>query len=104
MPDQRQKKLIFRAYRNTARVAANSISQEVVKLEREGQYFEEVAHLVKGQRGLEGYEVSDTDRGVWSAGMIQGLIYDVPGVSELVERIIEEAAAIITQRLAELVL
>lgn len=100
--DERQTKLIFRTYRNTARVAANAISEEVVKLEREGKPFEEVAHLVKGQRGQEGYESGDTDRGVWSAGMIQGLIHDVPTVRELVERIVEEADAIITQRLAEM--
>ena len=100
--DERQTKLIFRSYRNTARVAANAISEEVVKLEREGKPFEEVAHLVKGQRGLEGYESGDTDRGVWSAGMIQGLIHDVPSVSELVTRIVEDADAIITQRLAEM--
>lgn len=100
--DERQTKLIFRTYSNTARVAANAISEEVVKLEREGKPFEEVAHLVKGQRGLKGYESGDTDHGVWSAGMIQGLIYDVPSVRELVERIIEEADAIITERLAEM--
>ncbi|SMQ64429.1 2-nitropropane dioxygenase precursor [Altererythrobacter xiamenensis] len=100
--DERQTKLIFRTYRNTARVATNAISEEVVKLEREGKPFEEVAHLVKGQRGLEGYESGDTDRGVWSAGMIQGLIHDVPSVGELVDRIIDEADAIITQRLAEM--
>ncbi|MEP2725008.1 nitronate monooxygenase family protein [Roseibium sp.] len=100
--DERQTKLIFRTYRNTARVAANAISEEVVKLESEGKPFEDVAHLVKGNRGLEGYETGDTDRGVWSAGMIQGLIHDVPTVSELVERIVEEADSIITERLAEI--
>ena len=57
---------------------------------------------MKGNRGLEGYETGDTDRGVWSAGMIQGLIHDVPTVSELVERIVEEADSIITERLAEI--
>ena len=100
--DERQTKLIFRTYRNTARVAANAISEEVVKLEREGKPFEDVAHLVKGGRGLEGYESGDTDRGIWSAGMIQGLIRDIPSVRELVERIVDEADAIITQRLAEM--
>ena len=98
--DERQTKLIFRTYRNTARVAANAISEEVVKLESEGKPFEDVAHLVKGQRGLEGYESGDTDRGVWSAGMIQGLIRDVPTVRELVARIVDEADAIIVERLA----
>ncbi|QPC99433.1 MULTISPECIES: NAD(P)H-dependent flavin oxidoreductase [Qipengyuania] len=100
--DERQTKLIFRTYRNSARVAANAISEEVVRLEREGKPFEEVAHLVKGQRGREGYETGDTERGIWSAGMIQGLIHDVPTVRELVERIVDEADAIITDRLARM--
>lgn len=98
--DERQTKLIFRTFRNTARVAANAISEEVVKLEREGKPFEEVAHLVKGGRGLEGYQSGDTDHGIWSAGMIQGLIHDVPSVQELVERIVHEAEEIIAGRLA----
>lgn len=101
--DERQTKLIFRSFRNTARVAANAISEEVVRLEGEGKPFEDVAHLVKGQRGLEGYESGDTDHGIWSAGMIQGLIDDVPTVKELVDRVMHEADEIIRQRLHRMI-
>lgn len=100
--DERATKLIFRTYRNTARVAANAISEEVVKLEGEGKPFEEVAHLVKGQRGLEGYESGDTDKGIWSAGMVQGLIHDVPSCDELVSRIVKDAEEIMRARMASM--
>lgn len=98
--DERATDIIFRTYRNSARVARNAVSQEVVRLEREGRPFEEVAHLVKGVRGREGLESGETDHGIWSAGQVQGLIEDVPTVKVLVDRIIDEAEALIRQKLA----
>ncbi|MFS2109248.1 NAD(P)H-dependent flavin oxidoreductase [Sphingomonas sp. Sphisp140] len=98
--DERATALIFRSYRNSARVARNRIAEQVVAIEREGRPFEDVAALVKGARGREGLESGDTDHGIWTAGMIQGLIHDVPTVRELVERIVEDAEAIIARRLA----
>lgn len=76
--DERATDLIFRTLHNTARVARNAISQQVVAIERAGgAKFEDVADLVKGARGREGLESGDVDHGVWTAGMIQGLIHDV---------------------------
>src|ERR1700744_6186857 len=69
--DERATDLIFRSYRNTARVAKNAISTEVRRLESQGLPFAEVAALVKGQRGREGLESGNTDHGVWTAGMVQ---------------------------------
>ena len=40
------------------------------------------------------------DAGVWSCGMVAGLIHDVPTVKELIDRIMREADQIIQQRLA----
>ena len=101
--DERATDIIFRTYRNSARVAKNAISQQVIAAERDGRPFEDVAHLVKGVRGREGLVSGDTDHGIWTAGMVQGLIHDVPSVQELVDRIIEEAEDLIRQRLAALV-
>jgi NADH:quinone reductase (non-electrogenic) len=99
--DERATDLIFRTLHNTARVARNAVSQQVVAIERAGgAKFEDVADLVKGVRGREGLESGDTDHGIWSAGMVQGLIHDVPSVRELVDRIVAEAEALIRQRLA----
>ncbi|NWG52642.1 MAG: nitronate monooxygenase [Hydrogenophilaceae bacterium] len=98
--DERATDLIFRTMHNTARVAKNKISQEVVALEKGGAKFEDVRHLVAGTRGREGLESGDIDAGIWSAGQVQGLIHDIPSVKELIDRIISEAEEIIKGRLA----
>jgi len=98
--DERSTNLIFRSYRNTARVAKNDISDAVVAAEREGKEFAQVADLVKGVRGREGLSNGDTNHGIWSAGMVQGLIHDIPTCQELVSRIVSDAETIIRQRLA----
>ena len=74
----------------------------MLALEARGVPFEEVAHLVKGVRGKEGLDKGDVDHGIWSAGMVQGLIRDVPSVAELVERTVREAEEIIAARLGRM--
>jgi len=101
--DERATDLIFRTFRNTARVARNAISQQVRAIEAEGKPFEEVAALVKGAKGREAFETGNTDFGIWTAGMVQGLIHDIPTVRELVERIIGESVELIGGRLAAVV-
>jgi NAD(P)H-dependent flavin oxidoreductase YrpB (nitropropane dioxygenase family) len=98
--DERSTDLIFRTFRNTARVAKNEISQAVVAAEAEGKDFAAVADLVKGVRGREGLSTGDTNHGIWSAGMIQGLIHDIPTCEVLISRIVADAESIIRQRLA----
>lgn len=98
--DERSTDLIFRTMRNTGRVAKNAISQEVVKLEKQGATFEDIRHLVSGARGREGLERGELDHGLWWAGMVQGLIHDIPTVKELIDRIMAEAEAIIAARLS----
>lgn len=97
--DERATELMFRSYRNTARVAKNTVSVEAIRIEREGKPFEAIAHLVKGARGYEGLQNGDPEHGVWSAGMVQGLIHDIPSVKELIDRIVNDAKAIVHQRL-----
>ena len=98
--DERSTNLIFRTLHNTARVAKNAVSDEVVAIEkRGGATFEDVKPLVMGQRGRQAIENGDVDGGVWSAGMIQGLIHDIPTCEELVTRIVREAEEIIRLRL-----
>ena len=92
--------LIFRTLHNTARVAANAISAEVVAREAEGAEFSDIQHLVAGARGRKVFEDGDLDAGIWSAGQCQGLIDDVPTVAELVDRMMAEAESIISDRLA----
>jgi len=98
--DERQTNLIFRTMHNTARVAKNAVSDEVVAIERRGgAKFEDVKELVAGVRGRVVYEAGDPDYGIWSAGQVQGLIHDIPTCAELIHRIVREAEEIITARL-----
>jgi NAD(P)H-dependent flavin oxidoreductase YrpB (nitropropane dioxygenase family) len=98
--DERSTDVIFRTLHNSARVAKNKISQEVVAIERRGNAtFADVKDLVAGTRGGVVYDSGDTDYGIWSAGQTQGLIHDIPTCKELVENIVREAEAIIRERL-----
>lgn len=101
--DERQTDLIFRTLHNTARVMRNAVSQEVVAIERRGEAtFADIQELVAGTRGRDALARGDTDGGIWSAGMVQGIIHDVPSVAELVTRIVSDAEALIAGRLAKM--
>ena len=102
--DERATELIFRTMHNTARVAKNAISTEVTTIERKGgATIEDIRHLVAGTRGRKVYEEGDPDLGIWSAGMVQGLIHDIPTCAQLIGRIVREAEAIINARLGAVV-
>ncbi len=92
--------LIFRPLRNTARVARNAVSSEVVTVLERGAKFEDVRELVAGSRGRKVFETGDLNAGIWSAGLAQGLIRDIPTVAELITRIVTEAHTLIGGRLA----
>jgi nitronate monooxygenase len=93
--DERSTNIIFRKLRNTARVAKNSVSDQVVEiLARPDAKFEDVAHLVRGSKGRELLESGDLDKGLVWAGQSQGLVHDIPSVGELIDRIIREATAL----------
>lgn len=87
---ERDTNLIFRTMRNTSRVLKNAVSDEVVALEKGGAKFEDVRHLVAGARGKVAVRSGDVDGGIVSAGMVVGLIHDVPTCAELLERIVRE--------------
>lgn len=95
--------LIFRTLRNTARVAKNAVSTEVIEIEAAGCEFDDIAHLVAGARGRTVFEEGDVNAGIWSVGLCQGLIRDVPTVAELIERMVTEGRELITDRLGALV-
>lgn len=90
---ERDTNLMFRTMHNTARVFKNAISNEVVAMERKGAKFEEVRPLVAGARGRQALKEGNIDGGVISAGMVIGLIDDVPSCAELIERIVADCRA-----------
>ena len=96
--------LIYRTLNNTARVFKNSIAEKVLEIEaQEGPTrFEDIRPLVQGTKGRELFDDGNLDKGIWSAGMIVGLIDDIPSCEELITRIVAEAEEIISQRLGQM--
>jgi nitronate monooxygenase len=98
--DERGTNLIFRKFKNTARVGKNSVSDEVVRISANPDaVFEDIRHLVAGAVGRELLQTGDLDKGIFWAGMVQGLIHDIPTCQELIDRIIGDAEAIVKGRL-----
>jgi NAD(P)H-dependent flavin oxidoreductase YrpB (nitropropane dioxygenase family) len=102
--DERETDLLFRPFRNSARVGRNSVSQEVLRRTAStGARYEDVADLVSGQKGAQLLRNGDTDSGIYWSSMAQGLIHDIPSCAELVERIVADAQAIIASRLSGMI-
>jgi len=98
--DERATNLIFRRFHNTGRVAKNSVSDKVVEISAQPDaVFEDIRPYVSGLKGREALEGGNIDVGLVWAGQVQGLIHDVPTCRQLLDRIMAEAEAIITQRL-----
>jgi nitronate monooxygenase len=97
--------IVFREFRNTSRVARNTVSAEIARRSCiPGATFDDVAELASGVRGrAEVLEKGNMEGGMWWASQAQGLIHDVPGCAELVASIIAEAQDIVA-RLQKLVL
>ena len=99
--DERGSNLIFRKFKNTARVGKSAVSDEVVRrLAEPDASFADVKDLVAGTAGRDMLETGDMSKGVFWAGMVQGLIHDLPTCGELIGRIISEAETILDSRLA----
>lgn len=103
--DELQTALVFRTLKHTGRVYRNSIAQKVLEIEaRPGgeTHFEDILPLVSGERSKKVITDGNLEDGIWWAGMVMGLIHDIPTVKELIERIVNEAEQLIKTRLTKL--
>ena len=95
---ERDTKVIFKPFRNTARVFRNAVSEQVAELEKQpGATFEDVRPLVAGARGRAALETGEVDGGILWAGMAIGLMDDIPTCAELIERTLAECRERIDQ-------
>ena len=101
--NETQTSLIFRTFRNTARVYTNAVALKVAEIEKSGGDFADVYALVSGEMQDVAWETGDIDAGMITFGMCGGLINDIPSCEELVSNIVREAEQIITGRLASIV-
>jgi len=94
-------RLVMRPLRNTERVMNNAAVERLLEKEKAlgaNLKFEDIIEEVAGvypKIMMNG----DMDVGAWSCGMVAGLVYDIPTVKELIDRIMSEADSIIHQRL-----
>jgi len=101
-------RLVMRPLRNTERVLRNKAVEKLLEIEREKALGDEkididdVRHLVTGSENRRVLQDGEMDVGVWSCGMVVGLIDDVPTCRELVDRIMSEADEIIQSRLRQI--
>eukprot|EP01127_Copromyxa_protea_P021039 TRINITY_DN7133_c0_g1_i1.p1 TRINITY_DN7133_c0_g1~~TRINITY_DN7133_c0_g1_i1.p1 ORF type:complete len:334 (-),score=91.20 TRINITY_DN7133_c0_g1_i1:23-985(-) len=92
---------VFRTLKNTERVYKNKTSLRVRELEKEKPGdFSVIRPYVSGKLYYDSfYKTGDLTSSVWSAGIVMGLIHDIPTCKELLERMVAEAEAIITKNL-----
>jgi NAD(P)H-dependent flavin oxidoreductase YrpB (nitropropane dioxygenase family) len=94
-------RLIMRPLRNTERVLHNAGVERLLEKERTlgaNLKFEDIIPEVAGVYPRVMRE-GQVDAGAWSCGMVAGLIYDIPTVKELVDRIMSEAETLVRKRL-----
>ncbi len=94
-------RLVMRPLKNTERVINNQAAKKLMEKEAllgKDLKFEDIIEEVAGvyPRIMKEGKV---DTGVWSCGMVAGLIHDLPSCRELVERIVSEAETLIQNRL-----
>jgi NADH:quinone reductase (non-electrogenic) len=95
-------RLVMRPLRNTERVLVNAATERLLEKEKKlgGEIkFEDILDEVAGGVYPKVMQDGDMDAGVWSCGMVAGLIHDVPSCQELIDRIMSEANAIVRERL-----
>ncbi len=98
-------RLIMRSLTNTERVLANPAVDRLMEKEKalgDRLTFSDIVDEVAGVYPTIMMD-GDMDAGAWSCGMVAGLVYDIPSVKELIDRIVNEAEEIIQSKLKQAV-
>jgi len=95
-------RLIMRSLRNTERVLMNDGVKRILEIERARGAELTIEDIHEQVAGIYPKVMTEGEMqaGAWSCGMVAGLIHDVPTCGELIDRIMAEAQALITRRLA----
>ena len=99
-------RLVMRPLRNTERVLNNSAAQKLLEKEEKlgaDIKIDDVLDQVAGvyPKVMLGGEM---ESGLWSCGMVVGLINDVPSCKDLIDRTMSEATAILNKRSQQIAL
>lgn len=97
-------RLVMRSLRNTERVLINGAVEKIMDIEgshgNEGdpnELLQQIRPLVAGSERV--LRDGDLEAAAWSCGMVAGLIHDIPTCKELIDKIMQEAEDIISERL-----
>ena len=93
-------RLVMRPLRNTERVLNNNAAQKLLEKERslgENIQIDDVLDEVSGVYPKVMVD-GEMEAGVWSGGMVVGLINDIPSCKDLIERTMSEAKSILDKR------
>jgi NAD(P)H-dependent flavin oxidoreductase YrpB (nitropropane dioxygenase family) len=96
-------RLVMRPLRNTERVLTNAAVERLLEKEKAMGAELKFADIAEEVAGVYPRVMTEgaMDVGAWSCGMVAGLVYDIPSVQELVDRIMAEAHMLISERLAK---
>ena len=92
-------RLVMRPLRNTERVLNNAATEKLLEKERELGDAITIQDILPEVAGVYPKIMSDgdMDAGVWSCGMVAGLINDIPTCQELIDGIMQEADDILAR-------
>ena len=92
-------RLVMRPLRNTERVLANEATERLLEKEKELGDAITIQDILPEVAGVYPKIMTEgaMDAGVWSCGMVAGLINDIPTCQELIERIMSEADEILAR-------
>ncbi len=94
-------RLVMRPMRNTERVLNNAATERLLEKEKRLGANIKIDDIIDEVAGV--YPTimlgGEMDAGVWSCGMVTGLIDDVPTCKQLIDRIMAQAESIMRERL-----
>jgi NADH:quinone reductase (non-electrogenic) len=97
---ERDTVLVGRSIGDSSRVIKNSVSVAALELERSGHVTHSDLYALTGaKRWMDAFVTGEVEGGAFPAGIVTGLIHDLPTCAELIGRIVKEAAAIAQRQL-----
>jgi NAD(P)H-dependent flavin oxidoreductase YrpB (nitropropane dioxygenase family) len=86
--------VIKRSLGAPARALANSWTDRILQLEKEGVGYEGLKDYISGTANKRYIYEGKVDEGFAWAGQVTGLIHDIPSVEELIQRMVKQAETI----------
>ena len=86
--------IIKRSLGAPARALTNEWTEQILRLEAQNAQYEDLKHFISGEANKRFIHEGDSHAGFGWAGQVSGMIDDIPTVSELIERMVQQAETI----------